>query len=52
MENRCEMSNPVARGDNHINFYNKYLLLLTKYTDKQGRTACLLNTGEASFTAG
>jgi hypothetical protein len=25
----------VAQGDNHANFYNKYLLLLEEYTDEQ-----------------
>jgi hypothetical protein len=34
------MSNLVARRNNYLNFYNKYILLLTEYTDEQsGRQA-------------
>jgi hypothetical protein len=29
------MSNPVKWRDKQVNFYNKYLLLLTEYTDEQ-----------------
>jgi hypothetical protein len=29
----------VAQKDNHVNLYNKYLLLL-EYTDQQGSTVC------------
>jgi hypothetical protein len=35
----CGMSNPVAWGDSHVNFYNKYLLL-TEYTDEQAGSVC------------
>jgi hypothetical protein len=34
------MSNPVARRENHVNFYNRYLLLLTDYTDEQVDRVC------------
>jgi hypothetical protein len=41
---QCWMSNLVARKYNHVNFYNKYLLLL-EYTDEQGSRACHNRSG-------
>jgi hypothetical protein len=29
------MSVPAARRENHVNFYNEYLLLLEEHTDEQ-----------------
>jgi hypothetical protein len=47
MYNVCGMLNPVARRDNQVNFYNKYLSLLTEYTDEQAdRQAECAVTGE------
>jgi hypothetical protein len=39
-DTQCGMSGPVARRDNHVNFYNKYLLLLEEYTDGQEGRVC------------
>jgi hypothetical protein len=36
----CGMPNPVAWRDNHAIFCNKYLMLLTEYTDEQAGRVC------------
>lgn len=30
----------VESGSNHVNLFNKYLLFLTEYTDKQAGKGC------------
>jgi hypothetical protein len=44
MYNVCGMLNPVVRSENHVNFYNKYLLLLTEYTDRQAECVVIGET--------
>jgi hypothetical protein len=40
------MSVPVARRDNHLNFYNIYLLLFWKKSTQTSRQAVCAVTGE------